>query len=1267
MLFICFQSETLRQEKDKGEQSSQKPELKKREPSIHGKRNKKKSSTNDTEGTSKTNQRSVRFSDEINIDATSPDASQKDIAHFNVIKSMLPNITSKGTPTKQNETDDHQSLMGREEDEISCVQQLMSLGTPRLSPPGKSSQSDSPLKEEGLPSPSQRRLDSWIIKSPTKQSESGSNVKKTKGKKSTNVFNSPRVRTRRSSIENGKKDEKIVHNKSDDSQTSNKLLSSQEKISSQSSLSISLVDETQSPKKMKPPNDDAVFVKPTTDMRDKMNDKTIKIGKLSPVIAVIEETQSPKKSTGFNPILTTPPKPVNQLDLDLCEDSNFIPASPTSNKSVKLGTPVLKLRKLTQNEILQYSPSRKDGTSSSLTPTRRRGRPSKTSSLTPCSSDPSSNRSGDKELAQLFLHEHDDFSDLKPIQPEQSEEPAQNEDIPASQGFSVEQSGPKQSSLSASESLFTEKDSQEYNPCLESTLSETTTKAEKSVKSVDKSPPIVIETDTCESTQESDPGTYNPLLEPTLATPTIGSARKRKQKTPKKLSPESAGPPRRKRRHASLTSKKEETSSQEDSGMDGHNLSDTVSTPKRRRVMRGKNHSEVNNPVVNGKKAEIEDGKVDTKIELTSQSEKLSESSQINSLRNEESQALISMEECLQNSSSKSANDNIITVGHVQIDNTYTNEQSQIFKQKKFGELTTETDNFMDVDFNESFTEDAETGKIHLKVNKTPESDSTNKQKMEKTPENRSITDTPTRVSTTKKKKEVAQRRSLSKGKTAIPLDLDTKLDTDDGKETLKTQNKELESIQESEVQESENIFKSIKENLTEEVNDISDQIKQNKQIIEAIDIEDVQNSIMEDLKKIPEEDDTSGETVKSSELMEDKIPGDQGSNDQSSGNQQVNNKTTGDLEDSTKSSSNQDDRKQSSETFENSENKELENNYKQIKSTDDCGEKINNQDKKDDSQDKNNDTQKECNDNQQENYINGTNNSENTNGCSENINNKSEKKMDTSLMSTSFNSESDDNVPLSSLKPKDVSPISDLENFSSPEGLSNKSKKGRPKKLTGAVKGKTSPLSQRLRSSGRTLRTRGMKKSADDMLSLSKSKRTKRNSEDIAQIDEEKDEKGALSELTTEANEVIVIPSQSQSTSDKVDEPEEIINPDNLKKFNDMMQDETPRKTPDVINKRKGLTFADRHSDSKLITVSRKFEKRSIMARRSILKPTIRSLSLESPRQRKSFHPIKIGHIYSPSASPSAGILKRRRLSGEKAKDSPSPPPKVQFHNYIQ
>ena len=42
------------------------------------------------------------------------------------------------------------------------------------------------------------------------------------------------------------------------------------------------------------------------------------------------------------------------------------------------------------------------------------------------------------------------------------------------------------------------------------------------------------------------------------------------------------------------------------------------------------------------------------------------------------------------------------------------------------------------------------------------------------------------------------------------------------------------------------------------------------------------------------------------------------------------------------------------------------------------------------------------------------------------------------------------------------------------------------------------------------------------------------------------------------------------------------------------------------------------------------------------------------------TFRPIQIPKIYSPSASPSAGILKRRRLSGDTPTESPSPPNKV-------
>jgi hypothetical protein len=43
---------------------------------------------------------------------------------------------------------------------------------PRISPPGKSTPTDSPVKnEEYQPSPLQRKLDSWLIRSPVRRRE----------------------------------------------------------------------------------------------------------------------------------------------------------------------------------------------------------------------------------------------------------------------------------------------------------------------------------------------------------------------------------------------------------------------------------------------------------------------------------------------------------------------------------------------------------------------------------------------------------------------------------------------------------------------------------------------------------------------------------------------------------------------------------------------------------------------------------------------------------------------------------------------------------------------------------------------------------------------------------------------------------------------------------------------------------------------------------------------------------------------------------------
>ena len=104
---------------------------------------------------------------------------------------------------------------------------------------------------------------------------------------------------------------------------------------------------------------------------------------------------------------------------------------------------------------------------------------------------------------------------------------------------------------------------------------------------------------------------------------------------------------------------------------------------------------------------------------------------------------------------------------------------------------------------------------------------------------------------------------------------------------------------------------------------------------------------------------------------------------------------------------------------------------------------------------------------------------------------------------------------------------------------------------------------------------------------------------------------------------------------------------------------DETPTKGKESP-KRLATSILMRNSDSKLVMGSRKFEKRPGFARRSILKPSSLGSANEIDSPKRTFHPIKVARIYSPTASPSASILKKRRLSGDSASDTNSPPAKV-------
>ncbi|KAK3108843.1 hypothetical protein FSP39_017116 [Pinctada imbricata] len=236
---------------------------------------------------------------------------------------------------------------------------------------------------------------------------------------------------------------------------------------------------------------------------------------------------------------------------DFVEDSNIIPASPTRNvkPGVKLATPVIKIKRLTQEEILLYSPSRK-------------------AALTDEQIAAESMSKSEDDASEHSIHEHDDFSDVKPL----DEEKANNEtELPNSQGFETGEemetvkttcssSAPVDSCHQQNENsevLFTQADSEmesePYDPDLASTFRSKsaakntqvfTTDNLKSSQSSESSASSGSQVITEEKEKESTQQTYNPSLEQTMASDTPRRGRKRKQETPKKLSPESTRPKR---------------------------------------------------------------------------------------------------------------------------------------------------------------------------------------------------------------------------------------------------------------------------------------------------------------------------------------------------------------------------------------------------------------------------------------------------------------------------------------------------------------------------------------------------------------------------------------------------------------------------------------------------------------------------------------------------------------------------------------------------
>lgn len=833
-------------------------------------------------------------------------------------------------------------------------------------------------------------------------------------------------------------------------------------------------------------------------------------------VTVVEETQSPKSlksrvSPNSEPIQETPPPPTSKdpvkfgntkgstrklftkateadSNLDISEDSNIIPASPeskTGSLPLRVGTPVLKLKRLTEDEIKHFSPRKGDvgfGTQ------KGDGVSEGSSSL--------------EKSSQDVNHEHDDFSDVLPL-----------EEVPlsSSQGFETQGNaksidGQAEVKMTSTENLFTQKeDTQEslgYNPQSQSTfksncegkdvlgtenlkLSQQSNQAETSVEGQSQ------EAKAMESGQ-----VYDPKLESTLAQDTPRRGRKRKQDTPKKLSPESSRPKR----------------TRQSKGED-------VKTPK------GKSETGSKRGRPKEGKVEEKKGKNNTSAVAKSNGKQMTSSQQ-----NTEEDSLV--KEASQVSSQEPGSENMIANDERVVDNKEDTERenSAVGYERQF-----DSEGF--------FLEDTQRKDVEKQAPKKEEKKKTEisevitaEEKGEKTPTSRNSAEIPVRKSTTKKKIEVAKKRSQKKGKST-------------------TKDKSISDSSEDDVPLSQTAKKAVKSkgNLENKMNEVTEKKESEEKL-----------------------DEKSEEVAKNSESSDDNVP----------------------LNEICSS---------------NAEEMEV-----------DASEDVLTDSKKD---------------------ISGGNVE------------KEEKDI-----------RSDQKGKESISEGKDES----------------KSKRIGKKKFAPA---KTSPLSNRLRSSHGTLRsgkpTRRSLSPRQSPKSLSMKKTVKRKSLDpslLTTVIEDSEEPVGKPAKEVDRNENSLLLGDEESLKEKgntggeqKETSQEKQNETSQDKQNEASKDnvdiqseskkvtfdETPTKVPENGTEDGGFAMFERNTDSKLVVVPRKFEKRAV-ARRSILKPPSPGshLSKGSPlRKAAPFHPIKLGQIFAPSASPSASILKRRRLSGDFPANSPSPP----------
>ena len=1032
---------------------------------------------------------------------------------------------------------------------------------------------------------------------------------------------------------------------------------------------------------------------------EKIADNILTVGSAT----FVEETQSPTKFTKNklddgddknDSVMETPPKSdfinssvagygnsnrklfqSSQENIEnmhnILEDSNIIAASPNA-KSVKPGTPILKLTRLTDSEIKKYSPGKDGRKELEFTPTKSAKKKSVTTVFD----------LGGKNIidqSPKSKHRHDDFTAFKPVEIDNQNKADTNEffsksltdtdramlklndneksadsdsermDMSQSDSETPELSQPsqnveirglfsqivKEAKLEAemhndipfeqSADIFTqgletaqasqvELQSQDETQDSQQSQDETQDSQQSQGKTLD-SQQSQNETQSQDETQDSQQS-YDETQdsqEKEVKTPKRG--RKRKQETLKKTPDEVKRGRRKKTEENSLDSL----------------ISRVGSAQKVSRRLREKREkidiqlSQINSPPdskrASGKELEVKD-----KSELSCQEEN------VESKKTKESMNASSDKKCIDHAETE----NIMKEKSV----TETSEQEPPSAMKEQEDKYDECGNIIESE-NEEKSLDNDNGKVNATdtvvtacneekknddeiVNKERESGgndnklensrkkgskkdmkplkkkitSSQEEKLQKTPESRNSSVQPERKSTTKKRKEVAQKRVMNRGKDVVVNDSDSNLDQDLSDEDLPV------TLHISKKAVAENLEKKIDEQLCKEI----------KCTVINRPLKESDKSVSMEL-----DDESKGE---SEENMEDN--GMKGRN----------------------------------------ENNEIEKDENDSEAMD-------------------------------------------VSFCSDD--------MPLSSLKSSQDEEDEDDIPLSNLKsiqedPKQMNGDKIETELDKDEEKMDKAK-GSAKKVTRKQKQNTSPIVSKLRSVKTRLRS-GEKKSVTlqgkNKLSL-KSKRvnsakkklnieSKKKKKGESGLDIDEIEKDATVTEEPEPSEPTAVEekpakdSASKETSEKaMPEPEcdaeENIPSEHSNKLDIGPQmegfagmkdeststasisrptnpvfnilDETPTK---VIESPKRLPVSTlvRNSDSKLILGSRKFDRRSSLARRSILKPS----SVGSPRDvnspKRDFHPIKLPRIYSPTASPSASILKKRRLSDDPTSDTNSPPSKV-------